>query len=660
MKKFILFTFCLLAFTGITATVMVSTGYEVKVGEPTQTVTTARPNGNASNGDTSQGNGTLSGKELDSCLDMKLSTQADTSVSEESSGSNRYRTRVVFDVTLIEFSGYENYFNDKIEDLDKLFNDNDRTNDIYSVYEYFYDISYGKISVNVNLLLGSLPTVHYETLANSAYDYYAEIEYLNRAKSRATRLTNTYGIANADCAIYSGNIPNTNGNMLWAHAYRYLNFVALTYEHAKLGTLCHEFMHTFEIRDFYTYNSNNNNGIDSCDIMAGGSSGIKNTVAYNKLLLNWINISNYEDNVESRVEKISKNGTYTLQPASSFNGVIAYKFGVKKNDAKIYFMVEYRTKQQNSADASLLSSGLVVYRVNEHYSFQGNLQATNNDGNEVYMYPITNGYSNIIAEGDGFYNLTSADYRLMYNNKEQATITLKNIRFNDDGTASFELCDYGNNDVIAGKVVNKYCGIINPIKDVDIYMDGEKVATTATSGDFIVDTSSYKGKHTLKFVAPNGKFEFDEIVVGNDEIELNIVAKNNCYLSVSISNIANDDEVFTVYAKKYNKYVEVGTITKDKPFVTTTVYYASTGFSRISGYYILIEFKITGENIADKIIKFDCLEQSQEIDVEYIKNQNDDDNKNDIKETIKDIVTIGNIVTNPFYTLYKIARGFFK
>ena len=75
MKKFILFAFCLLAFTGITATVMVSTGYEVKVGEATQTVTTARPNGNAQNGSTQgsgQGNqstGKLGGNDFESCLD---------------------------------------------------------------------------------------------------------------------------------------------------------------------------------------------------------------------------------------------------------------------------------------------------------------------------------------------------------------------------------------------------------------------------------------------------------------------------------------------------------------------------------------------------------------------------------------------------------------
>ena len=288
MKKFILFTFCILAFTGITATVMVSTGYEVKVGEATQTVTTARPNGNTQgNGQGNQNTGKLGGHDFESCLDTKLATQASEEVSEAmSSKSNRYRTKIVFDVTLIDLYGYYGYFDDSIDYIDKLFNDNDRTNDIYSVYEYFYDISFGKVSLNANLLRGTLSKT-YEELKGVAYDYYTEIAYLNTAKANGKRLTNTYGTANGDLAIYSGASPNTNGNMLWAHTYRYLNFVSLTYGHADLGTICHEILHTFEIPDLYNNkNSSNKNALGYNDIMCSDSYGT-NTCVYNKINLGW-------------------------------------------------------------------------------------------------------------------------------------------------------------------------------------------------------------------------------------------------------------------------------------------------------------------------------------------------------------------------------------
>ena len=678
MKKFILFTFCLLAFTGITATIMGYTGYEVKVGAPTQATTTARPDDNTTNSnDIINGLGGTQSKEDISYLNSKLYSPQDTAsnVSEASYfNTNRYKTKVVFNVTLIELFGYYGYYDEGLEYIEQLFNDNDndRTNDIYSVHEYFYDISFGKVSVNANILRGRILET-YDSLVNMPYDYYEEVSFLNTAKANGEKIVNKYGVTNLNIAIYSGNRPNKTGNVLWGHAYPYMGLIGVTFGGADLGTLCHEILHTFELPDLYCSSLYNKSGLGINDIMCYDTPGA-NTCVYNKLNLGWANISNYEDEKDTRVKTITKNGTYTLQPASSFTGVIAYKFGVKKNNSKIYFMVEYRKPIDNELDSSLYDYGLFVYRINENYKMQGNYSSNNANSHEIYMYtntPNSNKTSPLLRHKYSYYGLFDSSFRLMYSDSEQAKIILGNLMYNDDGSISFDFYDYRDSDIITGRVNSKVSGTTYPLKDIEVYLDGEYFTTTNQNGEFILKGYVRKSSYTISFKDPLGAYTINYQTVKNNAFELAFYAENSCYFRINVNGIKDENEVLKVYVKAYSwgEYIEIGIITKDNPFILTDnskyvkkSYYLDDETYKYCDVFTT-QFKISGENMLDIFIKFESQLGFYDETIKYIKEDKKEEKNKvsiDTEKIIDEIKIAAMISANPIYAAYSIIKYFFK
>ena len=62
-------------------------------------------------------------------------------------------TSLVINAVFINYKDVSDYnINTDIEKYDKLFNDTDFTNDVFSVYEYYYQISKGKLKLKANII----------------------------------------------------------------------------------------------------------------------------------------------------------------------------------------------------------------------------------------------------------------------------------------------------------------------------------------------------------------------------------------------------------------------------------------------------------------------------------------------------------------------------
>jgi len=121
------------------------------------------------------------------------------------------------------------------------------------------------------------------------------------------------------------------------------------------GVLCHEMSHSLGTYDLY-HVSDKLNPVGVWDLMSDNQFMAQNMTAYTKWrYCKWID----------EIPEITEEGTYTLNPIGGDDtSNLAYKIQPVASDE--YFIVEYRQKE--GFDASLPSSGMIVYRINPSYS----------------------------------------------------------------------------------------------------------------------------------------------------------------------------------------------------------------------------------------------------------------------------------------------------
>ncbi|MCX7735949.1 MAG: M6 family metalloprotease domain-containing protein [Candidatus Kapabacteria bacterium] len=184
------------------------------------------------------------------------------------------------------------------------------------------------------------------------------------------------------CFIVSGT-PDAWASLLWPHMWS-LYSLTVTINEKRVYTynfqirsmtnnsvLCHEMFHSLGAPDLYHYTSNGISPVGPWDLMENNLSPPQHMCAYMKFrYAGWI----------ASIPEITTSGYYTLSPlTSSTNNAYKIKSPVSTTE---YFVVEYRRKT-GTFENSLPGSGLIVYRINNSYSGQGN---ANGPPDEVYVY----------------------------------------------------------------------------------------------------------------------------------------------------------------------------------------------------------------------------------------------------------------------------------
>ena len=393
-------------------------------------------------------------------------------------------TSLVINAVFINYKDVSDYnINTDIEKYDKLFNDTDFTNDVFSVYEYYYQISKGKLKLKANIIFAE-SDLYYSNLSKKYYDYSFEKSMYDN------------GVRNGELAVYNGDYhismivssgSSIAGTMLWPHAYTTkelgIRLILMTYNRLDAGVLCHEIGHVFGLKDLYANKETNSeigHPVGKYDIMSETVLGQYSSInAYSRSVLGWAEDSVYEDKELTEIETISKDGTYTLQSTLSKTGTIAYKFGEKGEEE---FYVEYRKATGKGIDNVLpynADDGLFIYRINT--SVKSNL--TNSGVNKnFHMYAfriadISYGVPNLFGSISTIQNLTYID-------GERADITISNIKENNDGTLSFNIDFNDGKCKVTGTVLDKNTN--EPIFSARVYVDEEAIAFTDSKGKFTI------------------------------------------------------------------------------------------------------------------------------------------------------------------------------
>lgn len=207
-----------------------------------------------------------------------------------------------------------------------------------------------------------------------------------------------------------------------------------------IGTLCHEFLHSMGYPDLYHRSDVSGNPVGQWDIMATTSIFLQYPLAYQRY-----SVSGWMD-----AETITKDGMYTLAPASASEGSRLYLLKTPLSETE-FFAVEYRksgTRYSDELDSKIYGDGMVVYRVNT--SVVGNYRG---DTDQIYIFrpdetTLNGGEGDLTKScygGEGAPNHIGttdlqkkfSDGALVYADGTNSGIALDNIQIQDDGTLTF-------------------------------------------------------------------------------------------------------------------------------------------------------------------------------------------------------------------------------
>ena len=226
------------------------------------------------------------------------------------------------------------------------------------------------------------------------------------------------------------------------------------------AVVSHEFLHSLGAPDLYRTGGNNVAGqpVGIWDEMAEPlASGASYPLAYTRKDLGWLDI-----------QTVTESGDYTLQPAKAASGDRAYILKTSRSDSE-FFVIEYRPGSQNRFEYDSLyanegyniQGGLIVYRVNTSVQDHTNIRGEN----YIYVYrpgtaadceaateesQVKSGVNAVrdaaITPTGSRTSLGSADLNepctkdtIFYSGGSNSGIVIDNVRFNDDGTATFHV-----------------------------------------------------------------------------------------------------------------------------------------------------------------------------------------------------------------------------
>ncbi|MBQ3555193.1 MAG: M6 family metalloprotease domain-containing protein, partial [Bacteroidales bacterium] len=329
-------------------------------------------------------------------------------------------------VCFVRFLGEDNSesFELSASTYNQMFNDD--TAGANSVYNYFYEASYGQLQWRSTMFPAPQGDVvmSYETMNDRNYykekssiapnGYEDEIDRAAREQALVKEIAaylsanlpddvvldaNGDGIIDNMCIVLSGRSEISNRHLLWPHRTdlalpdekavyikdkKLVGFL-MVFDDANgwaslepipfnTGVICHEMSHSLGTYDLY-HVADNLNPVGEWDLMADNLLVPQQMSAYTKYrYCGWID----------EIPEITEPGTYTLNPVGgAVKENIAYKIKMIGSDE--YFVVEYR-KKEGTFDAGLPQSGLLVYRINPAYT-GGNVSYNGTTRlDEVYIF----------------------------------------------------------------------------------------------------------------------------------------------------------------------------------------------------------------------------------------------------------------------------------
>ena len=308
-------------------------------------------------------------------------------------------------------------FTNPLAHFDTLFNDTTVSQN--TVRNYFHEASYNQLDINSAFIpdTGNTMVVSYQDTFNRSYycpynastapDGYTggDNGSMRTAREHALLKNAVNALAaqvpsglniDADNDGYVDNVcflvrgaTTSWATLLWSHRWALYSQTANIYgkrvwdynfemeTQFGVNVLCHEMGHSVGYPDLYHYYYGTS--LSPCgiwDVMCSTPNPPTHTGAYMKYeYTGWI----------SFLPEITTAGTYWLKPITSSTGN-CYKIA-SPNSASEYFVVEYRRKT-GTFENSVPGSGLLVYRINNTFSGQGNsdYDTLNNIFDEVYLY----------------------------------------------------------------------------------------------------------------------------------------------------------------------------------------------------------------------------------------------------------------------------------
>ena len=516
-------------------------------------------------------------------------------------------------------SGSDNWKQDDINKIMLHFNDDNSNNEIYSLKEYMSDQSYGNINISATYVTGELTSTYndfngVDTSKNTQYAYLTETNAFNELiKKDETLQINGQSLTSFHCRIlYFPCDSGKWGSSLWPHAWMGQAMIVspkvivsgTRNDSPFTGTFCHEMTHILGIPDLYVYEKvEEEEPVGDWFLMGSTDYYHPQTInAYYKQQLGFIDESYFYDKIDSKIEKVTSSGIYELCPATSQNGVIAFKFGERttkvylkdKNtyqNATEYFLVEYKLKASNDnlADYGIKESGLIVYRVVdcEYLRENGNMYPTKTDAKyQIYVvrpndqtYTVNSAL--LVNESYGNTTQSNSTIKLTYYDGTNCYVKVTNLGTNVAGQAKVQFEFKDNLYSASGKLMHDNVAVGN----ANIYMSTYNATTQEYSsptktqyttdeyGDFFVPNLCDKVKLTFykdsvaypQSLVVDGKDVKDVVVQDFEEqtVELFFYSNNNenkiplvgvnIYVNGTYQCVSNSDGYATLNLKLNDK-----------------------------------------------------------------------------------------------------------
>lgn len=416
----------------------------------------------------------------------------------------------------------EQFNQEEINDFLKIINCCDRNDSIYSVREYYQDISYNQLDFNV-------------TASAKVYNNPYNLFYVDMS-------------ADITINIYPVRVGSFDkSSKFWPRCRVSYRSVVIPKD-VEIATICHEVLHTFEVYDLY---SEANEKIENILIKSGAdwvgawslmatSSAVEPQypLVYSMQYVTNLTQSNYFDSQKSNIEIVNDNAKINLKAVAyaDKNDTICARINASDlgfKDAKdIYFMIEYRKPNGNKdLNTPTRKESLIIYRVNEKQP--SNLYAETQEETLVYVFKKYNVEKVVYAqirEGDTFGSETNIGYNTIFMpNGENTKIVIKNIKFNSDNSCSFEL-DVPNNSseiIFSGALQDNH----TPVSDCTVWCNGVIIAYTDVNGVFDIELDA---PNTIQFIK-DGQLIKEYYVAKSEKNIILDSNTNNCRLEIKNS-----------------------------------------------------------------------------------------------------------------------------
>lgn len=388
--------------------------------------------------------------------------------------------------------GPKTWAQNDIDSIMLALNDDDRSNNIYSVREYFEEQTYGKLRFSALYVEFNSTKSYYEfanksTSGQFSLEYYTFSDALTGTKGLKDENGNVFDASEVGiyhCSLLYFPYDSTGwGTILWPHSWSGQAFVSTPFALGSgenqqkspfMATYAHEFTHVLGIKDMYVYEDVDETPVGIWDLMASHDRWNPQSLsAYFKQYLGLTGESDYAYKDNSKVREVSGSGEYKLAPTSSQTGTIALKiaehsvdvsgycsfsacpthynnYGYYTESGKESFYIEYKKQSSSLAepDYYLPSSGLIIYRVVEsiHTKLLGNSRPSmlGITKYQVYVLRPDNEYLGkaSVAKGATFgttTNTSSNNTYIRYFDGTNTRIQIKNNGYDSNGNACVQI-----------------------------------------------------------------------------------------------------------------------------------------------------------------------------------------------------------------------------